>query len=71
MIAGQLLGSGDQRRCDAPPPERAGHRDLVNQRNTAAAESGIVGLSDDRDVSDNIGTARSDKARALRVCVVG
>lgn len=50
---------------------RPGHRDLVNQRNAAAAESGIVGLPYDRDVTDDVGTVRGDQARAVWFRVVG
>ena len=38
-IAGQLLGRVHQHCRHALPPDRLGHRDLVNQRNAAAAES--------------------------------
>jgi len=44
------------------PQERPGHRDLVNQRNAAAAESGIIGLLHDSEVTDHLRTARGDKA---------
>jgi len=55
----------------APAPERPGQRDLVNQRNAAAPETGIVGLPHDRGATDGIGAARGDKARALRAGVIG
>jgi hypothetical protein len=70
-IAGQLLGCVHQQCRDALLPERPGHCDLVNQRDAAAPESGIAGLPHDRDVSDDIGTARGDQARAVRLCVIG
>ena len=65
-IAGKLLGRVHQQCRDALPQERPGHRDLVNQRDAAAPESGVIGLPYDRDVTDDIGTVRGDKARAVR-----
>ena len=70
-IAGKLLCRVHQQCRDAPPPERPGHRDLVNQRNAAAPESCIVGLPHDRDITNNIGTVRGDQAHAARLCVIG
>jgi hypothetical protein len=45
-VAGQLSGRV-HKQCRAPPLERPGHRDLVNQRNAAAWGSGIAGLPRD------------------------
>ena len=45
-VAGQLSGRV-HKQCRAPPLERPGHRDLVNQRNAAVPESGIAGLPRD------------------------
>jgi hypothetical protein len=70
-IARKLLGRVHEQRGNAPPPERPGDGDLVNQRNAAAPESGIVGLPHDRDVTDDIVTVRGDKACAHRLCVIG
>jgi hypothetical protein len=55
----------------AAPCRRAGHRDLVNQQNAAAAESGIAGPPYDRDVTHDAGTVGGDQARAVRFRVVG
>ena len=68
---GQLLGRVHEQRRHAPAPERPGYRDLVNQRNAAAPESGIIGLPHDRGVTDDIETVRGYKACALRFCVTG
>jgi hypothetical protein len=38
---------------------------LGRERDAAAAESGVVGLPDDRDVTDGIGTARGDQAGTM------
>jgi hypothetical protein len=70
-IAGELLGGVHKQCGDAPPTERPGHGDLVNQRNAVAAESGIVGLPYDRDVTDDVGTVRGDQARAVWLRVIG
>jgi len=70
-IADKLLGRVRQQCRDALPPEQPGHRDLVNQRNAAAPEAGVIGLPYDRDVTDDIGTVRGDKARAVRFRVIG
>jgi hypothetical protein len=45
-VAGQLSGRV-HKQYRAPPLERPGHRDLVNQRNAAARESGIAGFRRD------------------------
>ena len=70
-IAGQLLGRVHEERGHALAAEWPGHGDLVNQRNAAAAESGIIGLPHDRGVTDDIMTVRGDKACALGFCVTG
>jgi hypothetical protein len=69
-IARQLLGRVHQQRACTLPPERPGHCDLVDQRNAAVPESGIVGLPYDRDVPHDIVTVRGDKAGAFRFCVI-
>src|ERR1700733_3101830 len=61
-VSGSLLGRVHQQRGDAAPPPRLAHRDLVDQRDAAAAESRVIGLPDDGDVTDGVATARGDKA---------
>jgi hypothetical protein len=70
-IADELLGCVHQQCRGALPLGRPGHRDLVNQRDAAAAESGVIGLPYDRNVTDDIGTGRDDQARAVRFRVIG
>jgi len=70
-IAGKLLGRVHQQCRDALPQERPGHGDLVNQRNAAAPESVVIGFPYDRDVTDDIGTVRGDKAGAVRFGMIG
>ena len=70
-IAGELLGGVHQQCCDAPPPKWPGHGDLVQQRDAATPESGVVGLPHDRHVTDDTGIAGRDKARAIRFRVLG
>ena len=70
-VAGQLRGRVREQCRDAPPPERPGHCDPVNQRNAAAPESGMAGLPHDPSVSDDVGTARGDQARVVRLRVIG
>ena len=70
-LAGQLLGRVHQQRGNPLPPEWSGDGDLVDQRNPAVPESGKGGLPQDRGVTDDIVTARGDKAGALRFCVIG
>jgi len=48
-----------------------GHTRLVDQRNAAAPEAGIVRLPHDRDVSDDSVTMRGDKARTCRFGMIG
>jgi hypothetical protein len=70
-IAGQLPGRVHEQHGHALAAEWPGHRDLVNQRNAAAAESVIIGLPHDRGVTDDIMTVRGHQARAPRFCVTG
>ena len=44
-IASKLLSRVHQQCRDAPPLERPGHRDLVDQRNATAPEAGVIGFS--------------------------
>jgi hypothetical protein len=43
----------------------------VDQRDAAAPESGVIGLPDDRDVTDGVKTARRDKADSVWFHVLG
>jgi hypothetical protein len=43
----------------------------VDQRDAAAAESGVIGLPEDRDVADGLSTARRDQADPVRFHVPG
>ncbi len=70
-IAGKLLGRVHEQCGNAPPPVWPRYGDLVNQRNAAAPESGIVGFPHDSDVTDDVVTVRSDKACPLRSCMIG
>jgi hypothetical protein len=54
-----------------PRRRNGGPGDLMNQRDAAAPEAGVVGLPHDRDVADDIGTAGRDQARAVRFRVIG
>jgi len=68
---GLVLGRIHQQRRNAAPPPRFAHRDLADQRDAAAPESGVVGLPYDRDGTDGIGTTRGDEACTVWFRVIG
>lgn len=70
-VAGKCLRCIHEQRRDAEPPEWPGNGDLVNQRDAAVPEYGVVRLPPDRDDADDIVIPHGDEAGSAASGVVG